>query len=1107
MTKLWIQYISLLLVALLCCTCTEEELYVVEKGRLNDGDAWIQLDFGHKNYDKVVVNTRSTLGDVAESRVLDMYALIFVNDRCVYNHYFGNDEEVKKATEAEVREAVANRTNECWYVMNRTSSTNTSSDNLTDDTHGVLCMKTPSFENGELYLIANANAYTVNISPEKLGTIRTKQDLQALTATLNGEVTTRYGYFPMVAEVKNVTVTSTGISQTINGQTTNNITAELNRLDAKIDVHVKAATGNVSQYQDMDIKVKDFTPESWQIMNVPKGSFIVENEGNNDDITGYFNTQKLSFEKSLPDTYGTEATLNHSFSFYMLENRHVVPSTATGENIGNGRYTNSYHLRDLRKKNPDGTYMFELPQEEDDVKNIWEFAPENATYLILKGYLAMENSDNIEAGAHEVGADVTYYIHLGDFNSSSSYDFAALNNYSIERNTHYTYNITIKGVHSIELEVTTNNERQPGAAGNIYATQETIKMFDAHYEQFTTFVDVESFDSQTMSWYVRTPFGVEGSPKLNENLDPEDEGYDTNLSNYDYKWVWFMVNPLNANGTYNTKSQWYPGDQYRTGGTENKMLGDENHLMNVDEFVRYMKEQKRKYENGESNLFRSNGTQTGVALTIFVDENYYEQHPIDGSTSTDLWKQFVNQPNRLLHLLSGSRRSSDKESSMTQNIITIRQRSIQTPYSIKKTGLQTAWGTEAVDETEENQLWFYQNETTTNNGDQGNSSTDNGLSNTIRLLGLVTNNNFTSHTNNWKTFLEYENYNETTGPVSILNNNYKSLLYATLLRNRDNNGDKRIDAKEMKWYIASLGQLTGIFIGEHGFFNKETYLYSEEKGYLEGTFTSGNYAGYHKWRSHVISSTKNSSNKPVVVWAEEGFATSGYRDEQGWGDASKYNSPFSIRCLRNLGMHYTTESEAATAIVNAETRPVDLIDYRIEDTNGNLLTNATANSIYVFDLSNVNENSLRPIASQVELEATNEFDEMARPYKYFKTGSFCTLEIDETYNGDNHNYLDLKLGYLDAGKSPCNEGYRVPIVREGAIMNLYGSREWWNGNYTMVASYYSNGSVGPYNDMGNGKDQSSTGVIKYSWIFGYEFATMENSNVRTIREVKDIDSY
>ena len=326
MTKLWTQYISLLLVALLCCTCTEEELYVVEKGQLNDGDAWIQLDFGHKSFDKIEVNTRSTLGDVAESRVLDLYALIFVNDRCVYNHYFGNNEEVKKATEAEVLEAVANRTNECWYVKNRTSSTNTNSDNFTNDTHGVLCMKTPSFENGELYLIANANAYTVNISPEKLGTIRTKQDLQNLTATLNGEVITRYGYFPMVAEVKNVTVTSTGISQTINGQTTNNITAELTRLDAKIDVNVKAATGNTSQYQDMAIKVKDFTPESWQIMNVPKGSFIVENEGSNDDITGYFNTQKLSFEKSLPDTYGTESTLKHSFSFYMLENRNIALS-------------------------------------------------------------------------------------------------------------------------------------------------------------------------------------------------------------------------------------------------------------------------------------------------------------------------------------------------------------------------------------------------------------------------------------------------------------------------------------------------------------------------------------------------------------------------------------------------------------------------------------------------------------------------------------------------------------------------------------------------------------------------------------------------------------
>ena len=137
------------------------------------------------------------------------------------------------------------------------------------------------------------------------------------------------------------------------------------------------------------------------------------------------------------------------------------------------------------------------------------------------------------------------------------------------------------------------------------------------------------------------------------------------------------------------------------------------------EFTKYIKEQKRKLAADEPNDFRkefdekwlewynkknpdnqvsdpssdTNGVwfRDRIYVTAFVDEFYYDKHPISGESSQTLWKDFVNVPNRIMHILCDSRSSFDEESTSTGSVVTIRQRSIQTPYST--TGdCPTAWG-------------------------------------------------------------------------------------------------------------------------------------------------------------------------------------------------------------------------------------------------------------------------------------------------------------------------------------------------------------------------------------------------------------------------------
>lgn len=81
-------------------------------------------------------------------------------------------------------------------------------------------------------------------------------------------------------------------------------------------------------------------------------------------------------------------------------------------------------------------------REDDNMLIPKEFtnAPEYGTYVVLKGKYEETTKD----GSTKT-ADVTYYVHLGD--CSVNY-----NDYNVERNCKYTFNITVAGVDKIIVE-------------------------------------------------------------------------------------------------------------------------------------------------------------------------------------------------------------------------------------------------------------------------------------------------------------------------------------------------------------------------------------------------------------------------------------------------------------------------------------------------------------------------------------------------------------------------------------------------------------------------------------------------------------------------------
>lgn len=1003
--------------------CTDDMEF---QNKVGDKEVWATLKFGHHDFETVDVQSRATLNEIAESRVENLFVYVFDSTgKRLYSHFYDYTNRV---------ETLPNTAGNYWTVNNRTSSNN-------NDTEGEVMIKSPMMEGGRIYLIANLNADQLNISADQLNTIETLSELEAITITMNQQITSRTGCFLMTGQEDGVAVNEMGeISK--NGAT---IRIPLVRLDAKVTVNV--VVGDAKQSNQ---KMKGFIPESWQVMRLPKATRLLTAEGDATHL-GYFDSEEQFFETDVNGAKG--------FSFYMLENKKDTKGLT------------SYRQREERHKRANGSY--------DIASGMWKNVSDDATYLILKGKVQMEVDTDDESTMQYLEADVTYFVHLGNFGDSNS--GGDYNNFTVNRNTHYTYTITVSGVQNIEVEVTTDVENQPGAIGDVYKSREEIYSFDAHYGQRVYRINAESILENTITWYVKTPFS-DGMPGLESG---------TQIPNLDYKWVWFMLNKENANGSYSTNNQWYPGDRYRE-----EAVDASDKLMNVVEFVKFIKEEKIKYDNATAaqkptaSAFRRDADGTYcLYVTVFVDEYYYDADPLNSTNKPqDLWKKFVNKPNRLLHILCDSKVSKDGDSSLTNSVITIRQHSIQTPYNIDKDELKTAWGCESKDEFASSQLYFYSSSetmTTTENdqyklGYIGETSQVNGLYNTIKMWGI------TPGVTRWDSFLNYNRDNDYSVTINnnristyFLNDNSVSLRYATLLRNRDNNGNGIIDADELKWYVASMNQLYDLYIGQLGI-NSDAALYTAQMAAQPNeTYTTGPYRGAYKWRNHVICSTWNggtsSSAQVRVLWAEEGISVSGYFERY-----EKY-APFSVRTVRNLGLitpAYSTEG------VEGVGYPVPLVNVSENGKGG-----------YLFDLTNVNEKSLRYYTSR-ELEHGDENAESSRVYYGFETGPTVTRTA---VNGNNNlgNYQSL-IGALEAGtETGCDteNGYRVPNVREGALMALYCPSSWWNGGYTMVGTWYSNGDriTG-----GNGNDAGY-----YSWQFSHNFASIGRTGVNTIRSVRD----
>lgn len=1079
MTK-FLRTVTTILLAVISIACGRimEEEPLPEGHSLPDGvPVMLKIDFGSSEMIKLDIGTKAEASESDESRVHDLYVMIFDNKTLVdgspkkiYGRYFSYEHLAPDLSSMNAN------TNEGWWVENKTLS---GVSPAVAQTAGAVKVSTVTCSNALLVVLANVTNAVSSMSNDPnlddiayLNGLTSFQELKETKITLEQDVVNRKDLFLMMGTLGKIGPSDES-NATLN--TSDMIWGELPKsydldykvslkpLDAKVKFMVRTNRDNIDK-EDAVYWTVCSTPDKCFLFpdgTVPGDAVFFDSE------TSYFEGTEPSEDSGYSDWY--------VFTFYVLENQQTKKKHAT-----------SYHDREKQIKTDSGNSGYEWWTRDGGgdkeyhsgnyVNNgKWEYANDLATYVKFDMVLTL-NSTGIFAATGEtvnnaLTTDTIFSVHLGDFGSSGSLVENAFDDYSTLRGCYYTYKITIDNSGSVYAEVENDNERQPGQEGYLLLTNDEIVNADAHYEYHSvSFEYSEDWDPSVFSWYVKTPFG-QGEPKKTTEIIGGRTYPLYNADGLDYKWVMFGVNNPDSEdpSKYSDNRLKYPGiSKYKPAWKPSS--GEERpELLDINQLIEYLFDQKVRKENSEPNDFLSNT----IKVTIFIDEYYYEKNPLDpdAEADPDLWRQFVNAAPREMHILSDARKSRDKKSDVILSSHSIIQQSIQSIYNTYSPGLRSLWGTEHKDEIKEKvpEGWHYWPASgcgyQERKGSDNDAGRENGRLNTAYIWNVATNAGVEQSGKEWDTYMDFSVNNNTPE----LKSGYQGMAFSCMTRNRDNNGNGVIDRDEVRWYMASTRQLIGMWVGNESL-SLSARLYQPADG---------------QWRAHVVSST----NK-LVCWSEEGAgATPIDRDWAGsssvyatWNSEDEAAAGESVRCLRNIGT-YDDASEVKDISYAPYTKEVD--KYFTIETEGSGLDATTTFYFDRLDTKSIREYSEGELPYHPQTSVNNRvYVKMTAQSQASQVDAFSpTLSADInpiiTASGSN---------------SYCPAGWRLPNQTEYVLMSLYMPQDYFiqdaEGNnyasdvYMPSRTYYDRGVHGSLR-----QESGPWSSEKNKVIFGYSTGT------------------
>lgn len=661
-----------------------------------------------------------------------------------------------------------------------------------------------------IYLIGNASGTFLEFFPgigtpggngeDPLATLQGFWDKGTPKWTGNMDIVD--GYLPLVGTVNNERgdcevladgsikfKTKDGNEHTISPNSTDesddNNSFVLKRLMSKVTVNIKSPEGVT------------FTPKDYRFRHVATYVSPIDAAWTDDqkDMIPVTDTEVVPFSAQSPN----------SFTVYLPEN----VRTATNE-------IESFAGREAIVKDSSGKNMLEREEGHDEHYQ-FQNAPKNSTYMEITGRFEGQNENGTT-----LSADCRYFIHLGDFGRDKGYK-----DFSLRRDHHYTYNIKVKGVNAIEVEVDDGTEA-PGAEGIVFEGGARVQL-DAHYEQVEMHLKKNDIKDGVYI-YAQTPFGMVNCKYLpaTQELDKTHANTPESLEQIKKLLQWVEFKQQSGIGTLAT---------YKTGTTKN-----------VFETLNEV------YESTD-----------GAYYTCFVDEYYYTSHPLNDRQIIHL-SDFVNVEDRTFSLGSQLQYSTDGKSAVSRAVYVLQQHSIATFYDLDNHEV-AKYGVETIDEIGE---LVGPMKYTTDNAKPQSEGTESKDGRTNTLSEIRNNNNAVNWAQNG--FLLSKDEKTLEAGTQRLNTNTQAAYLACLTRNRDFSGDGMIDETELRWYNPARDQVLGLWIGEPALPVKAA-LYPKSTTELD---TDPNTC---QWP--VFTSTGGENR---VIWAEQGasFGSEGSAGDGGY---------------------------------------------------------------------------------------------------------------------------------------------------------------------------------------------------------------------------------
>lgn len=1041
MTRIF-RNISLLLLVLISSTSCFKDSFGSEQ--IEEGvPTEVSIDFDVLASSVV---TRAAQDTEYEFRVHNLYIYVFDNDGAVLYRHFFNEE--------------GSGTDKYGNPVNM------SFDNPSSADRGTISFKTVTAIDAKIVAVANVTETGVTetnytLTEAMLDDVSSYSALQELVMVGQSSIF-RGGLFMMTGVARNSDDTE-DIDITTSG-TPLNCVIQLDRSDAKVEFRIQTGT------PAPNISYLSFAPNQWRVLRVPKESMVMPKAGNYNsngilisdaDVAAgasYFNTEWTPFEiKS-----STSQPIN-GFTFYMPENRQMPREIINGDDIAAVKLREEQLHENLSQDQIDNSTRPGHTFNNTEFK----YAGLDATYVEFSGTLSY--IETVAGVSTHVSVLAHFTVHLGQVGSSGAY---TPNDYETKRNTHYIYNVRLNGANDIEVEVKgstpgNENELTPGYEGEVVKNSNYVYELDSHFERRVLAVDRNMIDEE-MTWGVSTLY----SQGIHDYSSAKVE---TDLR--DYKWVKFAINY--EHGAAANRFVDYPGNQnyYDPDAAVGLVVGGRVYpegysstavstkpLYDVDQLVKRLKEIK-----GNSAYFDSNDR---VWVTAFIDEYVYYKHPITylnqagnktQSMYQSFWRNTTNSQERLLHFITtDAKYSPDGESSVVNTVFTFKQKSIKSLYNINK-DYSAIWGIENLQEGE--RMPVTPSESGNSNLYNSNvynlsSSLEAGRHNTMRWW---------NYQNNPLVFNNVIDNNATVTVDGVTSpdpyayrSNYEYVPYACLNRNRDENGNGRIDESEVRWYLASIRNLCDFFIGQYCFDQSE-FLYpgasvAISRNQSEGNNTRLNNGYFYNNQNiawHYGTSTIKGSECDIF-WAEEGCATGSY----GWSSGSSYGgigiNLYAYRCVRDLGVHYEQTSSM---------EPDHL--YEPPVTTSNVTVSGETYRVKTVDLSHYNPTSLRTNFETVSLPDHTESGSVviggqtiseggnSRPYSKFQ------FIVNNDGSGRNFNISGEREWAFYQANDPCPDGWRMPNIRELAVMAMIEPGNGWQSFATTrfsLQQYYTSKS-------------------------------------------------